>query len=111
MEFGVLWLNIVLDSVLDSVIDEDESDDTARRGELLQASQGKDIVLIQKKRVVIKKYYLEQTLLTARVFTPREVEPPTPVACTYDVPFDLIHDHADGHYFLRTGLSPPPILS
>lgn len=103
VEFGILWLDLVLDSFVDG-------DSITNGHRCLQASQSEDIVLVKKKRAVKENDALVQPPLTVAVAIV-EQELLVPALGTCDIQRDLIHSHADAYCSLSTGLSPPLFLS
>ena len=108
VEFGILWLDVLVD-----LLDEDAPSccKTQTGDQELQAVHNEDIVLINKKRAICKKYDLDSPPLAAAASLSRHIGVSLPVVSINDVPCDMIHRHSDGHYSRSTGLSPPSHLS
>ena len=106
-QMGILWLSVVLGSF----VAEDQDGSSAGSGRLEQASQDEDIVLVKKNRAVNIKSYLVLPPLKHSDFSAQEIEPHVTIPCSYEIPLDMAHRHADGYYSLNTGLSPPSLVS
>ena len=110
VKLGILWLNIVVDSL----VDDDRTVSNARGDTFFQASQNdqdEDIVLIKKKRAVKRRFDLTQPILAQSSSAIMQIEPDVPAAHAYEIPRDQIHRCPNGYSLLSTGLSPPSFIS
>lgn len=103
---GILWVSCLIDSI---VPDQESGATTGLTA--VQGGLDDDMILIKKKRTLTRKNYTYVPVFEVSLSEPAREKHPLLLASTFDIPRDLIHSHSDGYHSLRTGLSPPSLLS
>lgn len=103
ISIGIYWLSVVFAEL----VGECGQGST----QVLSTDSDDAIFLLKKKRTISSKHLDTKPVMSIGTLP---VHPEDVLVFThnlYDVPHDLIHNHADGYYSLSTGLSPPIHLS
>jgi hypothetical protein len=105
--FGVVWVQFLVEAM----IEEERIPGPLPGSPALESQPDDEMVLIKKKRILLRENYKLQPVFQV-VMAEETIEDSTLfLSSTYDIPRDLIHNHADGYYSLSTGLSPPSFRS